>query len=149
LDSSQITNYSIRQNPATAHFRITVSTSQVSTPSAFGGPLPIASLEPAALQSINMCHRLQWMLRTMICFLWISLPQLVNSLTTNVSPQHGTRPSVGVLPMYNAATEVEGSFSALLLKEHWGREPILIRGAFSSDDVAWPSRVTMLKYCTV
>jgi 50S ribosomal protein L16 3-hydroxylase len=83
------------------------------------------------------------MLRTITCLLWISLPQLANALNSNVSTQQGTRTSV-VLPLHNAATEVEGSFSASLLKDHWGREPILIRGAFSSDEVAWPSWEAMV-----
>ena len=75
--------------------------------------------------------------------LWLSLPLPVHSLTS-VSPQQATRPSV-VFPLHNTVTEVEGSFSAALLKDHWGREPLLFRRAFASDDSAWPSWEAMVE----
>ncbi|KAI2508866.1 hypothetical protein MHU86_5600 [Fragilaria crotonensis] len=78
----------------------------------------------------------------------ISLPLLVDCLTTSSlsPPQQGTRPSV-VLPLHNTVTQLEGSFSASLLKDHWGREPLLIRGAFVSNDKedAWPSWEAMVE----
>jgi 50S ribosomal protein L16 3-hydroxylase len=87
-------------------------------------------------------------MRLLIIVFLSSSTSLAQAFIASPSPiRRRASPFVAVGPLHNTITELEGSFSAALLKDHWGHEPILIRGAFSpeNNNDTWPSWEMMME----